>query len=815
MTGIGRLVRPDPAHFPVDGIAADVAAALAESGSAVVVAPPGSGKTTRLPLLLPALNDPDGGRIIVTEPRRVAARAAATRMAATLGERVGETIGYRMRDDTRVSAATRIEVVTEGVFVRMLQHDPELSGISVVLFDEVHERSLDIDLSLTLTLDARSVLRPDLQLIAMSATLDIARYARILQARVIETTARTFPVEVTYRPTPAASVDDGIASVLHELTGSATSANSREALGDILVFVPGAREIRAVERQLRRRPMPADVIVHALTGTTEPTATAAALSPDPHRRTKIVLATAVAQTSLTISGVRTVIDSGLARRSSFVAEAGATRLVTERVSRSTAIQRAGRAGREAPGRTIRMWSAADFDRSPESDVPEIADADLTDTVLQLAVWGTTDPSTMSWLDPPPAAHWRAAVEVLRRLGAIDPDGQPTARGRRLAAIPLPTRLGSLLLDAADSGDAATIERALALAAELGGGGSTPARLRSLLPSVHSRGAPLSDGLLAARAFPERIAARIGDDPGRYRLTAGITASMTDDDPNRGAPLVVAIDLDGDRRAGRIFRSAVLTADELRSLNPETRTRRIPKRLPSGRVEVVVETLLGESVIERLTKPPEPDDLVAAALASIDLAEMLRAPTVATVRARVALLGAADEETADPDPVDRWPDWSIERLTASTSDWLVPAVRGRTSSDPLRGIDLAEVLLATLPGDRRHRLAIEAPTTVTIPSSRSVRVDYLDAGGPTVEAKLQEFFGAADGPRILQGRLPLRLQLLSPAGRPAAVTSDLASFWAGGYTAVRTELRGRYPRHPWPDDPTAAVPTAKLKPRPPR
>ena len=289
--------------------------------------------------------------------------------------------------------------------------------------------------------------------------------------------------------------------------------------------------------------------------------------------------------------------------------------------------------------------------------------------------------------------------------------------------------------------------------------------------------------------------------------------MTDDDPNRGAPLVVAIDLDGDRRAGRIFRSAVLTVDELRSLNPETTTRRIPKRLPSGRVEVIVETLLGVSVIDRRSEPPEPDDLVVAAIASIDLVEMLRVPTVATVRARVALLRTTDDGKPDGDAT--WPDWSVEQLTATTADWLVPAVRGRAATDPLRGIDLAEVLLATLPSDRRHRLATEAPTNVTIPSGRSVRVDYLDAGGPTIEAKLQEFFGAADGPRILQGRLRLRLQLLSPAGRSAAVTSDLASFWAGGYTAVRTELRGRYPRHPWPDDPTAAVPTAKLKPRPPR
>ena len=791
-------------RFPVDGIVADVDAALASSGACIVVAPPGSGKTTRLPLLL---HRKLADRIIVTEPRRIAARAAATRMAETLGERVGETVGYRMRDETRVGAATRIEVVTEGVFVRMLQHDPGLSDISAVLFDEVHERSLDIDLSLTLALDARAVLRPDLRIVVMSATLEGERYARVLNAPVITTTTRTFPIEVTYRPTPAADVGPAIASLVHEIAG--------RTAGDVLVFLPGAQEIRAVQRQFSRRPLPGRVVVHALTGTTEPNAARAALSPDPQGRTKVVLATSVAQTSLTIPGVRTVIDSGLARRASFVAEAGVTRLVTERVSRSAAVQRAGRAGREAPGTVVRMWSAAEFGRSAESDVPEITDADLTDTVLQLAIWGTTDPATLTWLDAPPAARWEAAVDVLRRLGALDCDRRPIERGRRLAAMPLPARLGSLLLDAVDSGDPDTITRAIALAAELGGGAPSTDRLRRLLPTAPRTGAPVtprSDGLLAARAFPERIAGRIGDDPGRYQLVSGIAATLTDDDPNRGHPLLVALDLDGDRRTGRIFRSAPLTLDELRTLELPTTERRIATRRPNGRVEVAVETLLGHAVVARRSDEPDDDDRIAATLASIDLAEMLRAPMIATVRARVALLLSLERENVATTAVE-WPDWSVERLAGAAAEWLVPALRGGSTDDPLAGVDLAEVLVRSLPPAQRHRLATDAPASVSIPSGRLVAVDYLDDGGPTIEAKLQEFFGTAHGPRIADNRVRIRIQLLSPAGRPAAVTSDLASFWVNGYAAVRADLRGRYPRHPWPEDPAAATPTAKLTPRP--
>ena len=797
-------MQPDPG-LPVDAIAAEVEAALGSSGSCIVIAPPGSGKTTRLPLLLHAMRADTlrtYGRIIVTEPRRVATRAAATRMAATLGERVGETVGYRMRDETRISEATRIEVVTEGVFLRMLQHDPGLDDISAVLFDEVHERSLDIDVSLTLTLDARAILRPDLRVVVMSATLEGERYARLLNAPVVTTTTRTFPVQVTNRPTPAAEVEAAIATLLHELVG--------RTAGDILVFLPGAREIRGVERQLRRKLLPSNVTVHVLTGTTEPNAASAALLPAPQGCTKVVLATAVAQTSLTIPGVRTVIDSGLSRRSSFVADAGVTRLVTERVSRSTAVQRAGRAGREAPGNGIRRWSCADFDRSAASDVPEITDADLTDTVLQIALWGTTDPSTLKWLDAPPPAHWEAGVEVLRRLGAIDAGGRPTNRGRHLATMPLPARLGSLLLDAVDSGDPDTITRAIALAAELGGGVSTTDRLRRLLPTsprTSGRRIPLSDGLLAAHAFPERIAARIGDDPARYRLASGITATMTDDDPNRGRPLVVALDLDGDRRAGRIFRSTPLMGKELQSLGLATHERRIATRRPSGRVEVTVETLLGEAVVDRRSDEADDADRIAATLASIDLGAMLSAPTVAALRARVALLRSCDGIAGE------WPDWSAERLVRTATAWLVPVLRSRSPRDPLSGVDLAEVLLRSLPPTERHRLDTHAPVSVPIPSGRSVAVDYLDDGGPTIEAKLQEFFGSSQGPRIVDGRFALRLQLLSPAGRPAAVTSDLASFWTNGYAAVRADLRGRYPRHPWPEDPTMATATAKLTPRP--
>jgi ATP-dependent helicase HrpB len=819
------LVMPAPDRFPVDGIVTAVAAALASHGAVVVIAPPGTGKTTRLPLLLAQAGGSD--RLLVTEPRRVATRAAAVRMAATLGEAVGQTVGYRMRDDTKIGPNTRIEVVTEGVFVRMLQNDPSLEGISTVFFDEIHERSLDIDLSLTLALDARAVLRPDLKIVVMSATLEGERLAALLDAPLVSTKAVTHPLAITERPTLMADVAKGVVDALH---GQMVRAQTNPAaVGDILVFLPGALEIRRVENELRRRPLGPGVVVYPLTGSLSPDAAALALNPAADGARKVVLATSVAQTSITIPGVRTVIDSGLGRRSAYDASTGTTRLVTERVSKATAIQRAGRAGREAPGTVVRLWSATEFDRSAANDVAEIADSDLTDLALQVALWGATDPLALRWIDPPPPQHWAVATSLLQTLGAIDSSGHPTAIGRALGSLPVSTRIGAMLLRAAETADANTIDRACSLAAQWSGGASTAGRLHTMLRAQSNHGKThqspggiggLTNGQLAMLAFPERIAVRSGDDPARYQLVSGGVANLGSDDPLRGTTVLVAVDLDGDRRAGRIFEAVATTIDEVLSLGQPTEIKRRPQRLPSGRIETTEQTWLGAAVLRTQIVASTADDIAEAALADLDVEAALRSGGAGSLRARVALLAGLDGDGLDGDGLDGdtvgresiWPDWSTSALIDSVRSWLLPSLRGRDGKDPLHGLDLSGILRDTLPYELRRRLDTEAPVHVTIPTGRDVKIDYLDDGGPTIEAKLQEFFGVRQGPTIAGGRIPVRLVLLSPKGRPAAITANLGAFWTTGYPAVRTDLRGRYPRHPWPEDPTEAVATARAKPR---
>ncbi len=838
------LVQPEPNSFPVDGIVDQVAAALKECGAVVVVAPPGTGKTTRLPLLLASAGGAD--RLIITEPRRVATRAAAVRMASTLGEQVGQTVGYRMRDDTKIGPNTRIEVVTEGVFVRMLQDDPSLEGVSTIFFDEIHERSLDVDLSFTLALDARAVLRQDLKIVVMSATLEGERLAALLAAPLVRTQVVTHPITIIERPTLMADVASGVADALHDqmVRAYTNTAGVTDVVGDILVFLPGSPEIRRVENELRRRPLGPGVVVYPLTGSLSPDAAALALNPAADGVRKVVLATAVAQTSITIPGVRTVIDSGFTRRSAYDPLTGTTRLVTERVSKATAIQRAGRAGREAPGWVVRLWSATEFDRSADNDVAEIADSELSDLALQVALWGATDPLALTWIDPPPTHHWLVAQTLLRRLGALDDGGNATEIGRALGSLPVSTRIGAMLLRAAQTKDSDTISRACSLAARWSGGSSTSGRLRSML-RVHTddrvdRGAAgetvlesqsdgslslaagasidrlsnglsnrLSNGQLAMVAYPERIAVRAGDDPGRYQLVSGGVATLGNDDPLRGTTVLVAVDLDGDRRAGRIYEAVATTIDEVLALGQALEVRRRSTRLPIGRIETTEQTWMGSAMLRQQVVESSADDIASAALADLDLASVLTAGGVGSLRAQVALLIGLDGSE------NEWPDWSISALIDSAEDWLMPALRGRSAKDPLNGLDLSGVLRDTLAHELRRRLDSETPIHVTIPTGRDVKIDYLDDGGPTIEAKLQEFFGTRQGPSIAGGRIPLRLVLLSPTGRPAAITANLGAFWATGYAAVRTDLRGRYPRHPWPEDPTAAIATARANPAEPK
>ncbi len=780
----------DFGRYPIDLVAEEVIDALRTHGTCVVVAPPGTGKTTRLPLLLPASQ-----RIIVTEPRRAAALAAAQRMAATLGERVGQQVGLRMRDDTRVSAETRIEVVTEGVFVRMLRADPFLSDISTILFDEVHERSLDSDVALALSRYARELIRPDLQLIAMSATLDADAVARLLNAPVVQTAMSLYPVDVAYEPTVLAELAVGTARVVEELL--------RTADGDVLAFLPGSGEIRATSRQLARRSLPDDVVITALTGSSTSEEMALAFQPLVTGRRKVVLATAVAQTSLTIPGVRSIVDSGLTRRSTFDQRTGISRLITERSSKATAIQRAGRAGREAPGRVVRLWSKAEFDQSTSSDVPEIQDCDLCEVVMTLASWGLTRPEALSWIDAPPSQHWLEAVETVRSLGLVDRSGMVTELGESVRTLPAHPRVQVMLSFVRRHGDRSSRQRAADLAAELAG---SPSLRRSFVSFLNhdvpaaGQGRTLSAGLLGALAFPDRVAARITSDPGRYQLVSGVCASLDPSDPLRGNPFLVALDLDADRRTGRIFRAEPLTREEVSSVLQGSERHRTGRLSEQGNVEVYEEVRYGALVLEQAKVVPTPTEIARATVEAFDLERELSNDDVQALVARLELARSVE-------PTRAWPDWSLSALRSEEKqrELFLPHFESLPARRPLDRIHLVALLLESLPYETARELDALAPKRVSLPSGRQLVVEYRSDAMPTIRSRLQDFFGLMDGPTIGRGRIPLRIELLSPAGRPAAITSDLRSFWAGGYKAVRTDLRHRYPKHAWPDDPTTASP----------
>ena len=777
----------DHGRYPIDRVADQVNAALHANGTCVVVAPPGIGKTTRLPLLLEGSSE----RIVVTQPRRAAAFAAAQRMAATLGERVGERVGLRMRDDTRVGAATQIEVVTEGVFIKMLRADPFLSGIGTILFDEVHERSLDSDLSIALCVYAREVVRPDLRLVAMSATLEAEATAQLLGAPVIRTDTPLFDVAVWYEPTLLAEFTNGASRNIGRLLDASD--------GDILAFLPGSREIRAVIRQFDRRPPPKGVIVCALLGSSSPAEMNLALAPAPSGSRKVVLATSIAQTSITIPGVRSIIDSGLTRRSTFDPRTGISRLLTERSSKATAIQRAGRAGREAPGQVIRLWSKSEFEQSPNADVPEILDCDLSETVLTLACWGITSPSELRWMDSPLEDSWTTAHEAVRSLGLLDKDGAVTALGEAVRHLPAHPRIQVMLSFVRQHGDASSRKRASDLATDLSGSESLRRTFISFLEDGTDAQSPrsLSTGLLGALAFPDRIAARIGGDPGRYQLVGSPIASLDSQDPLRGSPFLVALELDADRKSGKIFRAETLTLDEVRSVLTDCEIRRAAGLTESGNVEAFEERRYGAITVERRRVDPTPKDIAMATLDAFDFGQAFTHDDVQRIVARVEFV-----RSLEPDL--QWPDWSLERLAADETQrqLLLPIFERLPAKRPLDHVQLATILLESLSLDLYRELDRLAPRTISLPSGRTLRVDYLGDATPTVRSRLQDFFGLREGPRIGRGRVALRIELLSPAGRTTAVTSDLSGFWSGGYKAVRADLRHRYPKHSWPEDPSS-------------
>ncbi|MBU3079284.1 ATP-dependent helicase HrpB [Sphingomonas quercus] len=807
--------------LPVHAVLPDLLAALGTGSCAVLVAPPGAGKTTAV---APALLGEAWctGQILLLSPRRLAARAAAERMAEMAGEPVGRTIGYATRMDARHSAATRILVLTEGIFRNRIQADPELAGISAVLFDEVHERSLDSDFGLALALDAQAALRPDLRLVAMSATLDGGRFSALMGgAPVIESEGRIFPLELRHVGRRAeARIEDEMAAVIRRALG--------EDEGGLLAFLPGVAEIERTAERLTG--LPDTVILHRLHGTLDPAEQRAAIAPARAGTRKLVLATAIAETSLTLDGVRIVVDSGLARRPRYDRAAGVTRLVTERVSQAAATQRAGRAARQGPGTAWRLWEAGATAGLPPYDPPEILEADLSALVLDCAIWGEADPARLNWLDPPPAAAVAEARTRLAALEAVDGEGRPTAHGRRIAALPLPPRLAHMLLVAADAPLAAEVA---VLLSERGLGGADTdleQRLRrwrgergrraeaarglarrwlGLTGRAGARGTGEGLGACVALAFPDRVARR-RDASGEDWLTAGGRGLRLDPASSLAREDWLAVaETSGSAGGARILSAAPIDLPTIERLFAAriVQHRALQFDRATGTVVATRERRLG--ALRLSGGPDDAPDRAAIATALVagvrehGLGLLPWDESARALQARAAFARAHGADVAD---------LSDAGLLADLDQWLPALVEGRRRLDAIPAGALHEALVDRLGWPGRQALDRIAPTHLRSPAGSAHPIDYAADGGPAVELRPQALFGLSRHPMVADGRVALVLRLTSPAGRPIQTTRDLPGFWAGSWAAVAREMRGRYPRHPWPDDPANADPTLRTKPR---
>jgi len=816
--------------LPIDTVLGELGSALATGTAAVLVAPPGAGKTTRVPLALLNAGWLGGRKILVLEPRRLAARAAAERMARTLGEAVGETIGLRARLSSKVGPRARIEVVTEGVFTRMILDDPELEGVGAVLFDEFHERSLDADLGLALALDSQHALREDLRLLVMSATLDGARVADLIgDAPVIRSEGRAFPVETRYvGRDPARRIEDQTTAAILEAL--------RLEHGSVLAFLPGQREIRRVAERLVVRLSDASVRVVPLHGGLDPRAQDEAVAPVGAGCRKVVLATAVAETSLTIEGVRIVIDSGLARVPRYEPGVGITRLVTVRASRASVDQRRGRAGRTEPGVCYRLWEEPVTASLPAHAEPEIRNADLSGLLLDCAAWGVTDPRQLSWLDPPPEAPLAAARAELQALGALDADGRITELGQRLRTLPLPPRLARMVLRAANLGAASEAADIAAILVERGLGGDDTdlehrlatfhrdrsrrsedmrklarAWARSAVEGDSERSAsagPSSTAALLALAYPDRIAKARGA-PGQFLMSNGRGAALDPGDPLARSPYLIAGELQGAAASSRILLAARTDEAEILAIagdriieTDEITFDRDAAALRARRVRRLGAITLASE--PRPVPPEEAADKLAEGIARLGIERLPWSKAQKQLRTRVQFMCQVD--------TGAWPDLSDATLTGTARDWLAPFIACRTSLAGISPDDLAAALEAMLPWALRCRLDAEAPTHFNAPTGNSHPIHYDGADAPSLHIRVQELFGLDRHPSIAGGRLPLTLHLLSPAHRPIQITRDLPGFWRGSWAAVKSEMKGRYPKHPWPDDPISAAPTTRAKPR---
>ena len=846
--------------LPIDAALPELTAALRTRNTAVLVAPPGAGKTTRVPLVLAQepwaqtpwaqapwaqapwaqeTFDQDSGnkprRILVLEPRRLAARAAAERMAKTLGERVGETVGLRVRFGSKVSARTRIEIITEGVFTRRVLDDPMLEGVAAVLFDEFHERSLDADLGLALARDVQQGLREDLRLLVMSATIDGARVAKLLgDAPVVASEGRAFPVETRYLGRDARPIEPQMADAIARAV--------RADAGSVLAFLPGAAEIRRTAAQLEGR-LDANIDVVALYGALAGDEQDRAIAPAPPGRRKIVLATSIAETSITIEGVRIVVDSGLARVPRYEPDVGVTRLETVRVSRAAADQRRGRAGRTEPGICYRLWDEPQTASLEPYARPEILSADLSSFALDLAAWGSA-PEQLAFLDPPPRPALMEAKALLAELGAIDGDGRITDEGQKLRLLPLPPRLARMVVDAAAPGAALDAAEIAVLIGERGLGGDDvdlTHRLENLRrdrsprardaramaarwaviaksdssPQAKGTDSPASSdremsiGAILALAYPERIAKNRGGAAGAFLLANGRGAQLDAASPLSREPYLAVAELTGSAAAGRILLAAPMTFAEIEARFADRIVTRDEVTFDPASASLRMRRLRRLDAIA-LAEQPMPvaanehaARLLAQGIAGLGIERMPWTKSLRQWRDRVMFLRAAEG--------DEWPDLSDTALAADT-DWLASVFYGKTSLAELTSEEFASALTARLPYPLQRRLDAEAPTHFAAPTGTQAPIDYEAEGGPKIAIRVQELFGLDRHPAIAGGKIPLVIELLSPAHRPVQTTRDLPGFWRGSYAAVRAEMRGRYPKHPWPDDPMSAPPTRRAKPR---
>jgi ATP-dependent helicase HrpB len=813
--------------LPIDTVLPDLASALSTHSAAVLVAPPGAGKSTRVPLVLAAEPWARDRKILVLTPRRLAARAAADRMARTIGEALGETVGYRVRFGSKTSSKTRIEVVTEGVFTRLLLDDPELNGIAAVAFDEFHERSLDADLGLALARDVQLGLRPDLKLLVMSATLDGARIATLLgEAPIITAQGRAFPVETSYvGRDPRLPIETQVADTVAKLL--------RSEPGSILVFLPGAAEIRRTATRLKDNISDPSIDIVPLFGALDADAQDRAIAPSEPGRRKVVLATSIAETSLTIEGVTTVVDSGLARVPRYEPDVGLTRLETVRVSRASADQRRGRAGRLGPGLCYRLWDEPQTVSLQPFNKPEILSADLSSLLLDLAQWGVTDPNQLALLDQPPKPALAEAHALLRDLHAIDTDGRITEEGTRLRQLPLAPRLARMVVDAARAGEGKLAAEIAVILTERGIGGDD-VDLRHRLDSfrrdrsiraedarrmaqrwentvgTRTLGSECGAGALLALAYPDRVAKNRGGAGGSFLLVNGRGGMVDLASALAMEPFLVVAELTGSAAQSRTVLAAPIALSEIEAIfGNEVETReQVVFDSASLSLRGRRSRRLGAIVLTEQPLPVTPTDETArtfsAGLARLGLDHLPWTRTGKQWRDRVMFLRRAKG--------GEWPDLSSEALVERADEWLDPVLAGKTAIGEIHPEEIENALAALLPFPLRRRLDAEAPTHLVVPSGSRIAIDYEAVEGPKVSVRVQELFGLDRHPTIAAGRVPLVLELLSPANRPVQITRDLPGFWRGSYAAVRSEMKGRYPRHPWPDDPLTAPATRRTKPR---